>query len=183
MPRERLDRAPKLRAIFNVETNFLPNIDYKLLASARHPRCSARPRPSPRRWPRAALAMAIDLARGITAADRAFRAGTETLWPRRQRRLLHVRRRAGRADRLRRSRPRAARGCWCRSATRSRSTTRGCRTDLIARPRLPRRVARRGAVDARAWCSSFAARHEREPGHFLGEREFELMQPAARPCC
>jgi len=28
MPRERLERAPKLRAIFNVETNFLGNIDY-----------------------------------------------------------------------------------------------------------------------------------------------------------
>ncbi|KTQ76539.1 2-hydroxyacid dehydrogenase, partial [Aureimonas ureilytica] len=29
MPRERLDRAPRLRAIVNVETNFLPNIDYQ----------------------------------------------------------------------------------------------------------------------------------------------------------
>jgi hypothetical protein len=28
MPRERIDRAPRLKAIFNVETNFLPNIDY-----------------------------------------------------------------------------------------------------------------------------------------------------------
>src|SRR5205814_541179 len=29
MPRARLDRASKLKAIFNVETNFLPNIDYQ----------------------------------------------------------------------------------------------------------------------------------------------------------
>src|SRR6185369_1642969 len=29
MPRERLDRALRLKAIFNVETNFLPNIDYQ----------------------------------------------------------------------------------------------------------------------------------------------------------
>jgi phosphoglycerate dehydrogenase-like enzyme len=29
MDRERLDRAPKLRVIVNVETNFLPNIDYE----------------------------------------------------------------------------------------------------------------------------------------------------------
>ena len=29
MPLERLDTAPRLRAIFNVETNFLPNIDYE----------------------------------------------------------------------------------------------------------------------------------------------------------
>jgi phosphoglycerate dehydrogenase-like enzyme len=29
LSRERLDRAPKLRAIFNVEGNFLPNVDYQ----------------------------------------------------------------------------------------------------------------------------------------------------------
>lgn len=29
MNRDRLDKAPNLRAIFNVETNFLPNIDYE----------------------------------------------------------------------------------------------------------------------------------------------------------
>jgi len=28
LPRERLDRAPHLKAVFNVESNFLPNIDY-----------------------------------------------------------------------------------------------------------------------------------------------------------
>ena len=28
MTRERLDRAPNLRVIFNVESNFLPNVDY-----------------------------------------------------------------------------------------------------------------------------------------------------------
>ena len=76
MPQERLDRAPKLKAIFNVETNFLPNIDYAA--------CQARGI-----WvltpasafaaavAEAALGMAIDLARGITVADRDFRAGTE----------------------------------------------------------------------------------------------------------
>ncbi len=76
MPRARLDRAPNLKAIFNVETNFLPNIDYQA--------CQERGI-----WvlsPTAAfatvvaesgLAMAIDLARGIGAADRAFRAGRE----------------------------------------------------------------------------------------------------------
>ncbi len=76
MPAERLARATRLKAIFNVETNFLPNIDYQ--------ECQARGI-----WvlsPTAAfaqsvaevgLAMAIDLARGISAADRAFRAGTE----------------------------------------------------------------------------------------------------------
>src|SRR5271167_1796568 len=29
MPRKRLDRAPKLRGIVNVETNFLQNVDYE----------------------------------------------------------------------------------------------------------------------------------------------------------
>ena len=76
MPRERLDRAPKLRAIFNVETNFLPNIDY----AACRLRDIAVLSPTSAfagAVAESALAMAIDLARGITAADRAFRAGTE----------------------------------------------------------------------------------------------------------
>jgi phosphoglycerate dehydrogenase-like enzyme len=76
MPKARLDRAPNLRAIVNVETNFLPNIDYAA--------CQARGI-----WvltpgsafaapvAEAALGMAIDLARGITYADRAMRDGTE----------------------------------------------------------------------------------------------------------
>ena len=76
MPKARLDRAPHLKAIFNVETNFLPNIDYQhcqvrgiwvLSPTSAFAQAVAE----------SALAMAIDLARGITAADRAFRAGTE----------------------------------------------------------------------------------------------------------
>jgi len=76
MSRARLDRARHLKAIFNVETNFLPNIDYQacqergiwvLSPTAAFATAVAE----------AALAMAIDLARGITAADRAFRAGAE----------------------------------------------------------------------------------------------------------
>ena len=76
MPRERLDRAPKLRAIFNVETNFLPNIDYAACQArgiwVLSPTAAFAPAVA-----ESALAMAIDLCRGITAADRAFRAGTE----------------------------------------------------------------------------------------------------------
>jgi phosphoglycerate dehydrogenase-like enzyme len=76
MPRERLDRAPKLKAIINVESNFMPNIDYQacvergiwVITTA-----SAFASPVAE----AALGMALDLARGITVADRAFRAGTE----------------------------------------------------------------------------------------------------------
>lgn len=76
LPRERLARAPKLRAVINVETNLLPNIDYQACqergiwvltpASAFASAVSE-----------AALGMAIDLARGITVADRAFRTGVE----------------------------------------------------------------------------------------------------------
>jgi phosphoglycerate dehydrogenase-like enzyme len=76
MPRERLDRAPNLKAIFNVETNFLPNIDYQACQQrgvwVLSPTAAFAPSVA-----EAALGMAIDVARGITAADRAFRAGTE----------------------------------------------------------------------------------------------------------
>ncbi len=76
MPRARLDRAPNLKAIVNVESNFLPNIDYQaaqdrgiwVIAPA-----SAFAAPVAE----AAVGMAIDLARGITVADRQFRGGTE----------------------------------------------------------------------------------------------------------
>jgi len=76
MPKARLDRAPKLRAIINVETNFLQNVDYEtcfergihVLAPG-----SAFARPVAEM----ALGMAIDLCRGITTADRAMRRGNE----------------------------------------------------------------------------------------------------------
>src|SRR4051812_23940805 len=76
LPKERLDRAPKLKAIFNVETNFLPNIDYEHCQT--HGIYVLSPTSSfAQAVAESALAMAIDLARGITAADRAFRAGGE----------------------------------------------------------------------------------------------------------
>jgi phosphoglycerate dehydrogenase-like enzyme len=76
MPKARLDRAPKLRAIVNVETNFLQNVEYDtcfirgihVLAPG-----SAFARPVAEMT----LGLAIDLARGVTAADRAMRAGRE----------------------------------------------------------------------------------------------------------
>ncbi|MBZ9792072.1 hydroxyacid dehydrogenase [Rhizobium sp. 3T7] len=76
MPKERLDRAPKLRAIINVESNFLPNIDYQACVERGIwviTPASAFASPVAE----AALGMAIDLARGITRADRQFRAGAE----------------------------------------------------------------------------------------------------------
>ena len=76
MPKARLDRAKKLSAIINVETNFLQNVDYEtcfqrgihVLAPG-----SAFARPVAEM----ALGMAIDLCRGVTAADRAMRRGDE----------------------------------------------------------------------------------------------------------
>jgi phosphoglycerate dehydrogenase-like enzyme len=76
MPRNRLDRAPRLKAIINVESNFLPNIDYQACVERGIwviTPASAFAAPVAE----AALGMALDLARGITTADRAFRAGTE----------------------------------------------------------------------------------------------------------
>lgn len=76
MPKERLDRAPKLKAIINVESNFLPNIDYQACVERGIwviTPASAFASPVAE----AALGMALDLARGLTTADRAFRAGTE----------------------------------------------------------------------------------------------------------
>jgi phosphoglycerate dehydrogenase-like enzyme len=76
LPRERLERAPKLRTIFNVEGNFLPNIDYDycfsrgirvLIASPAFAVAVAE----------MALAFGLDLARGVSQNDRAFREGHE----------------------------------------------------------------------------------------------------------
>jgi phosphoglycerate dehydrogenase-like enzyme len=77
MPAERLGRAPRLRAIVNVEGNFLPNVDYDAALDRGVHVLNASPAFA---LPvaEAALGMAIDVARGISAADRAMRAGTET---------------------------------------------------------------------------------------------------------
>lgn len=76
LPESRLKRARSLRAVFNVEGNFLPNIDYaycfrngiRVLSTSP---VFAEP------VAEAALGMAIDLARGISRSDRHFREGTE----------------------------------------------------------------------------------------------------------
>lgn len=76
LPESRLRRAVALKAVFNVEGNFLPNIDYgycfrngiRVLSTSP---VFAEP------VAEAALGMAIDLARGISRSDRHFRQGTE----------------------------------------------------------------------------------------------------------
>ena len=76
LPAARLERAPRLRAIVNVEGNFLPNVDYGAALDRGVHILNASPAFA---LPVAemALGMAIDVARGITATDRAMRAGRE----------------------------------------------------------------------------------------------------------
>lgn len=76
LDKARLDRAPQLKAVFNVESNFLPNIDY--------PECHRRGIPvlstSPvyaRPVAEMVLGMALSLARRIHEADAALRVGKE----------------------------------------------------------------------------------------------------------
>ncbi|MDJ0786282.1 MAG: NAD(P)-dependent oxidoreductase [Myxococcota bacterium] len=76
LPAERLARARKLQAVINVEGNWRPDIDYAECERRRIPVLSAAPAMAPA-VAEMALGMAIDLARGITPADRAFRSGEE----------------------------------------------------------------------------------------------------------
>ena len=74
MPKSRLDRAPKLRAIINVETNFLQNVDYDVCFE-RGIHVLAPGSAFAKPVAEMALGMAIDLCRGVTTADRAMRRG------------------------------------------------------------------------------------------------------------
>jgi phosphoglycerate dehydrogenase-like enzyme len=76
MPTERLKRAQNLKAILNVEGNFLPNVDYETCFQKGIQVLAAAPAFA-LAVAESALAFALDLARGITAADREFRAGRE----------------------------------------------------------------------------------------------------------
>lgn len=72
----RIAAAPKLRAIVNVEGNLLPNVDYEACFARGIHVLVASPAFAPA-VAEAALGMALDLCRGISAADRAMRAGAE----------------------------------------------------------------------------------------------------------
>ena len=76
LPESRLKRAPSLKAVFNVEGNFLPNIDYAYCFRSGIRVLSTSP-VFAEPVAEAALGMAIDLARGISRSDRHFRQGTE----------------------------------------------------------------------------------------------------------
>lgn len=76
LPESRLKKAASLRAIFNVEGNFLPNVDYSYcfrngIRVLNISPVFAEP------VAEAAIGMTIDLGRGMTRSDRNFRRGTE----------------------------------------------------------------------------------------------------------
>lgn len=76
LDKARLDRAPKLKAVFNVESNFLPNVDYAECARRGIPVLSTAPVYA-RPVAEMVLGMAISLARRIHEADAALRIGKE----------------------------------------------------------------------------------------------------------
>jgi phosphoglycerate dehydrogenase-like enzyme len=76
LPAERIGRAQQLRAVINVEGNFLPNVDYEAcFARGIEVLCVAPVFALP--VAEMALGLALDLVRGITTGDRAFREGRE----------------------------------------------------------------------------------------------------------
>src|SRR4051812_36913226 len=76
LPRERLEKAPHLRAVLNVEGNFFPNVDYAACAERGVYVLGCGPAYA-QAVAEMALGLALDLARGISREDRAFRDGTE----------------------------------------------------------------------------------------------------------
>jgi phosphoglycerate dehydrogenase-like enzyme len=78
LPRALLEKASKLKAIFNVETNFLDNMDYAYcFERGIHVLTTGRVFAVP--VAEIGLGMALSLERGISAADHAFKQGKE-LW-------------------------------------------------------------------------------------------------------
>jgi len=76
LPTERVVRAGRLRALLNIEGNFYPNVDYPT-CFARGVRVLGCGPAYAQAVAEYALGLAIDLARGISREDRAFRAGRE----------------------------------------------------------------------------------------------------------
>jgi phosphoglycerate dehydrogenase-like enzyme len=78
LPRQILQQAKKLKAILNVESNFLDNMDYEYcFANGIHVLTTGRVFAVP--VAEIGLGMALSLERNIVGADQAFRAGKE-LW-------------------------------------------------------------------------------------------------------
>jgi phosphoglycerate dehydrogenase-like enzyme len=76
LPSERLNKALKLRAIFNIEGNFFPNVDYATCFERGIYVLGCGPAYA-QAVAEMALGLALNLARGISSEDRAFREGRE----------------------------------------------------------------------------------------------------------
>ena len=76
LPQSRLERIPQLKAIFNVEGNFLPNVDYQY-CFRRGIRVLTISPVFAEPVAELALGLAIDLGRSITRSDQDFRDGVE----------------------------------------------------------------------------------------------------------
>jgi phosphoglycerate dehydrogenase-like enzyme len=76
LPAALLETAPELRAIVNVEGNFFPNVDYAACAEQGVYVLGCGPAYA-QAVAELALGLALDLARGISREDRAFRDGRE----------------------------------------------------------------------------------------------------------
>lgn len=76
MPKERLNRAPNLRAVLNVKGNWEPNVDYAAAQARGVHVLSAAPAMAPA-VAEYCLGQAIALARGLNQADALFRSGRE----------------------------------------------------------------------------------------------------------
>jgi phosphoglycerate dehydrogenase-like enzyme len=79
MPRDRLDRAPHLRMIANVESNFLPNVDY-LECHRRNIHVVSTAPVFAQPVAEMALGLALAATRRIAEADAAIRRGNESLY-------------------------------------------------------------------------------------------------------
>lgn len=79
LPKERLDHAPKLRFVANVESNFLPNIDYEECHRRNIQVVSTAP-VFAQPVAEMALAQALAAARRTVQADAAIRSGHESLY-------------------------------------------------------------------------------------------------------
>lgn len=79
LPKARLDRASKLKVIFNVESNFLPNVDYEECHRRGIPVLSTGP-VFAKPVAEMALGLALASARRVHEADAAIRSGRETLY-------------------------------------------------------------------------------------------------------
>ncbi len=76
LPLERIELARNLRALLNIEGNFYPNVDYRALfdRGVHVLGCGPAYADAVAEY---SLGLALDLARGISREDRAFRAGSE----------------------------------------------------------------------------------------------------------